>query len=107
MTPLKLLAQAQKHINIAHGVSSYDQAVNEFNELVARTDFSALHAHVERMREFIKRVEAWELPVSGKFYDKEKTRPAPYDSVMAYGSNGGRDYWRKEARAILEEIDGN
>jgi len=61
-----------------------------------------LENKVDVMTEALKRIEKWhgEFPVTGKFWDEEKTRPTSFASE--YGSNGERDYMRSVASAALD-----
>lgn len=53
------------------------------------------------LKKTLLRITNWDLPSTGKFWDKEKTRPTSYETE--YGSNGARDYIRSLAKEILEE----
>lgn len=53
-----------------------------------------------RLQEALRLIERWEFPLSGRYWDDEKTRPMRYSA--AFGSNGERDYMRKVARDALE-----
>ena len=60
-------------------------------------ELSAARAEAERMREALEKVERWQFPPTGKFW--ESGNPVSY--IAAYGSNGERDYMREVARAAL------
>lgn len=71
----------------------------------ARYDARELEAHqlsenIIALRRALDRIERWELPATGKFWDKEKTDPASYGAI--YGSNGERDYIRAVARTAID-----
>ena len=55
------------------------------------------YAEAERLREALEKVERWQFPPTGKFW--ESGTPVSYGA--AYGSNGERDYMRNVARAAL------
>lgn len=60
-------------------------------------EYAALRAEAERLREALEKVERWQFPPTGKFW--ESGTPVSYGA--AYGSNGERDYMRNVARAAL------
>lgn len=49
--------------------------------------------------EALEKIAKWELPTTGKFWDKEKTRPTNYETE--YGSNGARDFIKSIATQAL------
>lgn len=53
----------------------------------------------ERLREALRIVQQWQLPPTGKFWDKEETQPMSYGAC--YGSNGERDYMKAIANEAL------
>lgn len=61
----------------------------------------ARDAEIERLRGVLARIDRWELPATGKFWDDEKTRPTSYEAE--YGSNGARDYMRALAGQALDQ----
>lgn len=63
----------------------------------AERELSAARAEAERLREALEKVERWQFPPTGKFW--ESGTPVSYGA--AYGSNGERDYMRNVARAAL------
>lgn len=60
---------------------------------------SAFKECFQKFKEALQKIEEWELPPTGKFWDKEQTEPMSYGA--AYGSNGERDYMRQIARTAL------
>lgn len=62
-----------------------------------KRELSAARAEAERLREALEKVERWQFPPTGKFW--ESGTPVSYGA--AYGSNGERDYMRNVARAAL------
>ena len=53
--------------------------------------------------EALQKIEKWELPPSGEFWDNEKRRPMSFGA--AFGSNGERDYFRQIARKALNTVE--
>ena len=53
----------------------------------------------------LQRIADWDLPDTGKFWDKERLVPASYESL--YGSNGARDYIKNIAKEALEKVKKN
>lgn len=58
-----------------------------------------LQGRIEELENALKKIASWELPETGKFWDKEETRPLSYEAE--YGSNGVRDYIKKIAQDSL------
>lgn len=58
-----------------------------------------LEGQILDLKDALTKIANWELPETGKFWDKEETRPMSYEA--AYGSNGVRDYIRSVARKVL------
>ena len=60
--------------------------------------------------EALRKIEAWELRPSGVFYpnadNTPSDRPAPYDSILAFGSAGGKNAIRAIARTAILAIVG-
>lgn len=51
--------------------------------------------------EALNKIANWELPATGKFWDKEETQPTSYETE--YGSNGARDYMKSLAKAAIKK----
>lgn len=60
-----------------------------------------LIASAPDMIAFLQKIVKWELPATGKFWDKEETQPMSYGAC--YGSNGERDYFRALARELINK----
>lgn len=56
-------------------------------------------ARAERAERALQQIQKWELPNTGKFWDKERTQPMSYEAC--YGSHGARDYFRNLANHVL------
>lgn len=54
----------------------------------------------EQLEAALRKIEAWEMPLTGKFWENDPTRPMSYSAC--WGSNGERDVIREIARAALE-----
>lgn len=56
-------------------------------------------SRLEQARAALAKIANWEMPPSGRFWDKEQTDPMSYGA--AFGSNGERDYVKSVALAAL------
>ncbi len=56
----------------------------------------------DAMLSVLKKVANWELPATGKFWDREKTDPMSY--TAEFGTNGVRDYFKQMALLALIEV---
>lgn len=54
---------------------------------------------IEKLKAALTRIANWDLPATGKFWDREKTQPTSYETE--YGSNGARDYIKNIAKEAL------
>jgi len=63
---------------------------------------TALQKENEEMREALEAIANWELPVTGKFWDREEQQPVSYE--VEHGSNGVRDYIRSIASEALSKL---
>jgi len=54
------------------------------------------------VREALEKIDNWEMPETGQFWDKECTQPMSY--AACYGSNGERDHIISVARAALATL---
>lgn len=61
---------------------------------------SDAQAEIAALTAALVRIERWELPPTGKFWDEEKTRPTSFGAE--HGSNGEREYMRAVARAAID-----
>jgi hypothetical protein len=73
---------------------AYADYIREYRKSIAR-----LQSENERLREALTKIANWELPPTGKFWDREKTQPTSYETE--YGSNGARDYVKNIAKDAL------
>jgi hypothetical protein len=53
-----------------------------------------------KMEAALRQIEKWQLPETGRFWDKEETQPMSFEACA--GSNGAREYIRNVARQALE-----
>lgn len=73
-------------------------------------DDSTNHAYVgwcaatpaPALREALEKIERWELPPSGRYWDKERKDPMPYSA--AFGSHGEREVIQGYAREALAAL---
>jgi hypothetical protein len=65
--------------------------------------YYSLKEENERLREALTKVRNWELPSTGKFWDKEETQPMSYEA--AYGTNGSRDYFKQITESALQSLE--
>lgn len=69
----------------------------------AATTLETLTQENARLREALGRVERWDLPATGQFWDNDdgtrSDRPMGYEAC--WGSNGAREYIRSTARKAL------
>jgi hypothetical protein len=63
-----------------------------------------LQAKCDRFEAALTIVQKWQLPSTGKFWDKEETQPMSYEA--AYGSNGAREFMRNVANEALSAGEG-
>ena len=77
-----------------HSVSELESIITEQQKLLQQKQ-----AANEKLVEALTRIEKWELPATGEFWDKEKTRPVNYETNN--GSNGARDYIRSVAMEAI------
>jgi hypothetical protein len=61
---------------------------------------AALKEKAAKMEEALRQIEKWQLPETGRFWDKEETQPMSFEACA--GSNGAREYIRNVARQALE-----
>ena len=59
----------------------------------------ACREEIKLLRATLGKIERWEMPQTGRFWDEEKMHPMRYSEC--YGSNGERDYVRRIAEAAL------
>lgn len=64
-------------------------------------EHTALKAKARKLADALKIIQNWQLPATGKFWDKEETQPMSYGAC--YGSNGERDFMRNVANEALAE----
>lgn len=78
-------------------------AINAFDALATPETILSLIERVGALEAALKRIEAWQMPETGKFWTNPdgsaSDRPMSY--AAAYGSNGERDHIRSIARAAL------
>ena len=74
-----------------HNVDAMELVQDENNSL-ARRNRAFLAA--------LNKIQNWEMPETGRFWDNDPTRPMSY--AACYGSNGERDFIRSIARQALE-----
>jgi hypothetical protein len=53
----------------------------------------------QNLRDALEKIMNWELPPTGKFWDREQTEPMSYEAC--WGSNGVRDYMKQLAHDVL------
>lgn len=101
-------------------MSNYaERTVNEAADTIARQQEMldrALESNgdmmvrIGKLEGALRRIADWHLPPSGRFYPNEdgsdSDRPAPYDSVFGWGSEGGKKAVRDIARAALAQGKG-
>jgi len=58
---------------------------------------------LETARNALNRIEKWELPETGEYWDDEKKEPVSF--TAQFGSNGARDFIRNIAREALKGHD--
>lgn len=63
------------------------------------TLWQAAEEKAEKYEKALKAIANWQLPVTGQFWDDDKTQPMSYGAC--YGSNGERDYMKALATAAL------
>lgn len=72
-------------------------------------DMKAERNELEKQRnellEALKRIEAWQLPETGEFWDDDKTHPVSYE--VTQGTNGVRAYIRQVAREAIQSVEQN
>ena len=61
--------------------------------------FNRLKAQNAQLIQALEKIKRWEMPETGKFWDKEKTEPMSY--AACYGSNGERDIVRFIASSAI------
>lgn len=81
-----------------------NQLLKDTHKEVALSDemmigFIECKKHAEKIERALTKIANWELPETGKFWDKEKTRPTNYETEN--GSNGARDYIKSIASEAL------
>lgn len=88
--------------------SSFEYVRQDTIQATVDAALAECDATIAKLVEALSRVANWDLPESGCFYPNEdgtdSDRPAPYDSVHAYGSLGGRKAIRDIARAALASV---
>lgn len=62
-------------------------------------EYTALQEQAQKLADVLEQIKNWQLPGTGKFWDKEQTQPMSYEG--AYGSNGSRDYFKEKAEIAL------
>lgn len=67
------------------------EAISQRDELLAR---------VKVLEDALRKIEAWELPASGKFWPKEQGGQEMHYQT-AFGTNGSQKYFRELASAAL------
>lgn len=54
---------------------------------------------IEQLEKALKAIADWELPATGRYWDKEKTDPMSYEAC--HGSTGVKEYFMKLASEVL------
>lgn len=69
-------------------------------------DIAKANAKIAILEAALVTIADWDLPKSGVFYQNndgtKSDREAPYDSILANGQQGGKDFIRKTALVALE-----
>lgn len=76
----------------------YLEAAKKYN-----ADLRAAEERMERMAKALRTIQKWQLPSTGKFWDKEETHPMSYEAC--YGTNGSRDYMIAVANEALTDYN--
>ena len=69
-------------------------------ELDQHITICVLQDEVAHLKETLLKIANWELPVTGKFWDDNKSQPVSYEA--AHGSNGARDYIKALAAKAIK-----
>ena len=100
--PKRMSAERIAHFREAHGRSLLSSKV--VGELFEHIDaIEAALSGLEGVRGALEKIVAWEMPPSGRFWDKNETDPMSYGA--AFGSNGERDVIKSIARSALSQLD--
>lgn len=67
--------------------------------MVGRDFCQRLVADLREARVALRKIEAWQMPPSGRFWESDPSRQMTY--AGAFGSNGERDVIRQIARTAL------
>lgn len=72
----------------------------QFSTAIALIDaLEAARKEIAGLREGLVKIEAWKMPETDQFWDKERTSRMSYSAL--HGSNGERDFIRAIARNLL------
>lgn len=99
------VTEAERNLAVANDELSCCQVELEQLENIEEEKITA-ERRLETARAALEKIERWDMPVSGHFWDKDKKEPMSYGA--AFGSNGERDHIKSvaaEALAALQPQD--